>query len=92
LSIVALIRNRMLDLSEVAAEAMVTDVSAWAIIRNVVVLVPEVACVQLTADHFGNAVTGTADGGGDQPGPLVRIHGHLMFGSLTVRLTRPCGP
>jgi hypothetical protein len=86
---VALLGDVTIDLSQSESAPAVIDIEAYAIIRDVDVLVAEGTHVEM----FGGVLRGELDN--DVPAVpeesrerRVRIHGHCMLGDVTARLAK----
>jgi hypothetical protein len=84
---VALLGDVRIDLS--AAKSVPTDIaiSAWAILRDIDVTVPQGTHIELSGSgfrgHLVNEVPNVPEGSRDR---VVRIHGHTLLRDVTVRV------
>jgi len=84
---VAMLGDVTIDLSQVRSAPSEIDIEAYALLRDVDVLVPEGTHVELFGGvlrgDLENAVPAIPDG---QRQRVVRIHGHCLLGDVTARI------
>jgi class 3 adenylate cyclase len=77
-----------LDLRGALIESPVVDITAWAVMGGIEIIVPEGIAVEVDGfvlmGGLENRVKSTVPAGG----PVIRVHGYGMWGGVTVR-TRP---
>jgi hypothetical protein len=84
---VAIFGDVTIDLSRTRSAPNEVDIEAYALLRDVDVLVPEGTHVEL----FGGVLRGDLQNqvppiAEDQPTRVVRIHGHCLLGDVTARV------
>jgi hypothetical protein len=88
LTAVSLLGDVTVDLSETKSSPTEVVVEAYAILRDVDVLVAEGTRVEMSGrannDHLNNEVA--AKPGENPSGRVVRIHGHTLLGDVTVHV------
>jgi predicted membrane protein len=84
---VAILGDVTIDLSQTRSAPHDVDIEAYALLRDVDVLVPEGTHVELSGGvlrgELENHVPPIAE---DQRARVVRIHGHCLLGDVTARL------
>lgn len=84
---VALLGDVTIDLSQTASAPAEIDIEAYAILRDVDVLVPEGTHVELSGGVLrGEIESHVPDLPEDQRSRVVRIHGHCLLGDVTARV------
>ncbi len=82
----ALLGDVTIDLAEANSTPTEINIYAWAILRDVEVIVPTGTQVQLTGGGlFGHLANETPDVPPDKRQRTVRIHGHTLASDITVR-------
>jgi hypothetical protein len=88
LTAVALLGDVTIDLAHAKRAPAEISVNAYAILRDVEVLVPKGTFVELNGrannDHLNNHATGEPD---ERPERVVRVQGHTLLGDVTARAT-----
>ena len=82
----ALLGDVTIDLSRANSTPTETDINAWAILRDVEVIVPTGTQVQITGGGlFGHLTNEAPDVPPDKRQRTVRVHGRTLLSDITVR-------
>lgn len=84
---VAFLGDVTIDLSRANLAGREIAVSAWAIVRDVEIIVSPETRVELSGSVvWGDVTSKIPPAGAAADGPMVRIHGHALFGDVDVHL------